>query len=332
MVGNVLVTRPIPREGIQLLVGAGCAVEMRPQDRPLSRAELLAAVRGRDGVLCLLHDVIDREVFDAADQVRVFANYAVGYNNIDVAEATRRGVAVTNTPGVLTEATADLAFALLLAAARRICEGDRVMRSGAWEGWGPMQFHGVDVAGRILGICGAGRIGEAVARRGAGFGMKLLYYSRSAKPDWERQYGARRVEKPTLLAESDFISVHLPLTAQTRHFFDEAAFRAMKPTAVFVNTARGPIHDERALVRALREGWIRAAGLDVYENEPAMAEGLAQCENAVLAPHIGSATTATRAKMATMAATNLLAVLRGERPPNLVNPEIYKVDKDGSLR
>ncbi len=320
---NVYVTREIPLPGIELLRAAGATVEVNPHDRPLTRAELLAAVRGRDGVLCLLHDAINAEVFDAADKARGFAQFGVGYNNIDVAEATRRKIPITNTPGVLTDATADLAFALLLATARRICEGDRIMRGGQWKGWGPMQFHGADVSSRTLGICGAGRIGAAVAQRGAGFGMKILYYNRSPKPELEQWLGARRVDKATLLAESDFISVHLPLTTETRHWFDEAAFRAMKKTAIFINSSRGPLHDEAALVRALKEGWIWGAGLDVYEDEPAMAVGLAQCENAVLVPHIGSATTQTRTRMATMAATNLLAILRGERPPDLVNPEIF---------
>ena len=324
MAWNVYVTRLIPQAGIEILKASGAEVEVNSHDRPLTRKELLAAVRGRDGILCLLHDKIDKEVFDAAGPARGFANYAVGYNNIDVAEATRRKIAITNTPGVLTEATADLAFALLLATARRICEGDRVMRSGVWDGWGPMQFHGVDVTGQVLGICGAGRIGAAMAQRGRGFDMKILYLNRSPKPEFEQKFGARRVDKPTLLRESDFISVHLPLSAETHHFFGEAEFRAMKKTAIFINSSRGPLHDELALVQALKEGWIAGAGLDVYENEPAMAPGMVQCENAVLVPHIGSATTATRMKMATIAATNLVAILRGERPPNLVNPEILE--------
>ncbi len=223
---------------------------------------------------------------------------------------------------VLTETTADVAWVLLMAVARRVGEGDRVMRTGQWSGWGPLQFLGTDVHGKTLGIVGAGRIGQATARRALGFGMKVLYTANSPKPEFERAVGARQVDLDTLLAESDYVSVHVPLNDETHHLIDAAALAKMKPTAYLINTARGPIVDEQALVAALREGTITGAGLDVYENEPALEPGLAELDNAVLLPHIGSATRETRGKMAEIAARNLFAVLQGKTPPSCVNPEV----------
>lgn len=319
---NVYVTRLIPEAGLEILRRHCRRVEVNPDDRVLGRAELLAAVRGRDGVLCLLTDTIDEEVLAAAGPAcRVFANMAVGYNNVDLAAATRRGVMITNTPGVLTETTADLAWALMLAVARRIVEGDRFFRTGRWPGWGPMQFLGQDVHGATLGIIGGGRIGAAVGRRAVGFGMRLLYADPRPSTELDSM-GARRVDLDALLRESDFVTIHAPLDESTRHLIGRRELELMKPTAYLINTARGPIVDEAALVEALRNRRIAGAGLDVYENEPQPAAGLVELENVVCIPHLGSATQATRGRMASMAAENLVAAMRGERPPNLVNPEV----------
>lgn len=318
----VAVTRRIPDPGLPIVRSAASEVRLNEEDRVLTRPELLEIVRGCDGVLCLLTDNVDAEIMEAAGpSCRVFANYAVGFNNIDVAEATRRGILVTNTPGVLTDATADLAWALIFACARRVVPADAYMRSGRFQGWGPMMFLGGDITGKTLGIVGAGRIGSAVARRSRGFGMEVLYHDIAANPELEAELGARRVPLDVLLAESDFVSVHVNLTEETRHLIGARELSMMKPTAYLVNTSRGPVVDEAALVAALQARTIAGAGLDVYEDEPAMKPGLADCENAVLLPHIASATNWTRSRMAEMAATNLVAALRGEVPPNLVNPE-----------
>jgi glyoxylate reductase len=295
-------------------------VAMSPHDRPLTPEELRFAIADCDAVLCLLTDRIDAAAMDAAPRCKVFANMAVGYNNIDVAEATRRGILVTNTPGILTEATADLTWALILGVARRVAEGDREMRAGRYPGWGPLYMLGGDVTGATLGLVGPGRIAVAVAERAAGFRMRVLYYGRRANPELDA-LGATQVDLERLLAESDYVSLHVPLNPETHHLIDAAALARMKPTAYLINTARGPVVDEAALVAALRAGTIAGAGLDVYEREPVMAEGLAECPSTVLLPHLGSATIATRAAMARMAAENLVAVLQGRRPPNLLNPE-----------
>lgn len=287
---------------------------------PMSREELLEAVRGCAGLITLLSDRIDGEVFEAAGaSLRVVSNYAVGHNNIDVSEATRRGIAVCNTPGVLTDATADVAWALLMAVSRRVVEGDRLVRRGAWTGWKPDELLGLDLSGRTLAIVGAGRIGYTVAKRSVGWSMRVVYVARSRHPDFERDFGAEKMELDAALEAADFVSLHVPLTEQTRYLIDARRLSLMKPTACVINTSRGPVVDESALVEALRSGGIAGAGLDVYEREPALAEGLAGCENAVLLPHLGSATTGTRAAMSDLAAENLLAVLRGARPAHLVN-------------
>jgi glyoxylate reductase len=321
---NIFVTRQLPENGLELL-RARAHVRVSDLDRPLTRQELLLAVRDADGVIGLLSDRIDAEFFDAAPRLRGYANYAVGYDNIDVAEATRRGIPVSNTPDVLTQATAELAWALIFAAARRVVETDGVMRSGLWPGWGPLQFIGADVSGKTLGIVGAGRIGTATAMMSRGFDMRVLYLE---SPSGRRnailddKLGAECVGFDRLLAESDFVSVHCPLTPNTRHLFDMDAFRKMKNSAVLVNTARGPVIKEDDLVRALRSGEIAAAGLDVYENEPRMAEGLAALSNAVLLPHVGSATRSSREGMADLVARNLLAMLFDQKPPTCLNPEV----------
>jgi glyoxylate reductase len=315
---KVLVTREIPEAGLHLLDGFDVTVLY---ERPPERDELLEAVRTANGVLSTATEKIDGEVMDAAGGgLKVVANMAVGYDNIDAEAAWERGVVVTNTPGVLDETTADVAFMLLLAAARRLGEGERLLRAGKWEWWGPKQLRGLDVWGKKLGILGLGRIGQAVARRARGFGMEILYHNRSRKDDAERELGAHYVGLPDLLSESDFISIHTPLTNETRHLIGAEELERMKPEAILVNTSRGPVVDEGALADALENRQIFAAGLDVYEEEPRVHPKLLELENVVLAPHIGSASIETRNKMAALAAENLRAVLRGEQPKNPVEP------------
>ena len=298
---------------------------MNEEDRVLSREELKQAVKGCDGILSLLTDKMDAEVMDAAGpQLKVIANYAVGFDNIDLQAATERGILVTNTPGVLTDATADFAWALLMATARRIPESERYARAGKYKAWGPKLFLGGDFVGRTLGIIGAGRIGSAMAKRATGWNMRILYTDVQPNPNIEKEVGAQFVDMDTLLKESDYISIHVPLTPETHHLIDEAALRKMKPTAYLVNTSRGPVIDEAALARALKEKVIAGAGLDVFEEEPKIHPDLLELENVVITPHIASATHETRNKMATMAATNLIEALRGNRPPNLVNVDVWK--------
>jgi glyoxylate reductase len=315
---KVLVTREIPEAGLHLLDGFDVTVLY---ERPPERGELLEAVRGASGILSTATEKVDGEVMDAAgDGLKVVANMAVGYDNIDVGAAKERGVVVTNTPGVLDETTADVVFVLMLAAARRLGEGERLLRAGKWEWWGPKQLRGLDVWGKKLGIVGLGRIGGAVARRAKGFGMEILYHNRSRKEDAEKELGARYLRLQELLGQSDFVSIHTPLTDETRHLIGAKELGSMKPGAVLVNTSRGPVVDEGALADALENGRIFAAGLDVYEEEPNVHPKLLELENVVLAPHIGSASTETRDKMATLAAENLAAVLRGEQPKTPVKP------------
>jgi lactate dehydrogenase-like 2-hydroxyacid dehydrogenase len=321
---SIYVTRAIPEETIAAL-RARCDVEVNPDDRALSRAELMEKVRGRAAIVTLLTDTIDGAVLDAAGpQCRIVANYAVGYNNFDLAAATARGVVLTNTPGVLDNATATHTMALLLAAARRIPESDRFVRAGKWRGWAPMFFIGQDVDGKVLGIAGAGRIGQNVARKARAFDMRILYTDAVRNETFERETGARMVDKATLLAESDFLTLHVPLTAETRHYIDADALRAMKPSAVLINASRGPVVDEAALVEALRAGTIAAAGLDVYENEPELAPGLAELDNAVVVPHIASATPQTRLDMGAIVVRNVIKVLNGEAPDCCINPDVLK--------
>jgi len=315
---KALVTREIPEAGLSLLEGFDVTVL---HERPPEREELIEAVRGADGILSTATEKIDGEVMDAAGEgLRVIANMAVGYDNIDVEAAGERGVVVTNTPGVLDETTADVAFMLMLAAARRLGEGERLLRAGKWEWWGPKQLRGLDVWGKKLGILGMGRIGQAVARRARGFGMEVLYHNRSRNKGAEEEVGARYLELEDLLRESDFISIHTPLTDETRHLIGAEELERMKPEAVLVNTSRGPVVDEGSLAEALENGRIFAAGLDVYEEEPRVHPKLLELENVVLAPHIGSASMETRDRMATLAAENLRAVLLGEQPKTPVQP------------
>jgi glyoxylate reductase len=323
---KVFVARRIPDEGLEPVHAAADAV-VWPDELPPPRDELLRAVAGCDGVLTLLTDRVDDEFLDAAGpSLRVVSNYAVGFDNVDVPACTRRGIPVGNTPGVLTETTADLAWALMMAAARRLPEGDRYVRAGQWKTWGPLLLLGPDVHGGTLGIVGFGRIGQAVARRAQGFGMTILYHDvHRAEAAVETAYGATFLSLEDLLARSDFVSLHVNLTPETRGLMNAEKLGWMKPTAVLVNTSRGPVIDQAALADALRSGGLFAAALDVTDPEPIAADDpLLSLDNCLVVPHIASASRATRAKMAEMAAANLLAGLRGERLPTPVNPEVYE--------
>jgi len=312
----VLVTRQVPAAALELL-RKHARVRVWDSDETMPRDELLRQVADVDALLCLLTERVDAELLAAAPRLRVVANMAVGYDNLDLGALAQREIVATNTPGVLTETTADLAFALLLAVARRLPEAERYVHAGRWTTWGPLLLLGQDVYGATLGIAGLGRIGAAVARRAAGFGMTVLYTSRVPRPDAEATLGARHVPFAELLAASDFISIHLPLTPHTHHLFDESALRRMQPTAYLINTARGPIVDQSALYRALQEGWIAGAGLDVTDPEPMRADDpLLSLPNCLVLPHIGSGSVTTRTRMATVAAENIVAVLAGRTPPN----------------
>jgi glyoxylate reductase len=314
----VVVTRQIPHDAIALLE-QHCTVDANSSVEPYTPDALAARAGKAEAIVTLLTDRIDEALLARCPQLKIVANVAVGYDNIDLAAAARHDVIVTNTPGVLTDATADFAFALLLAAARRVVEADRYVRAGTFTGWLMMGFHGGDLAGRTIGIAGFGRIGQAVARRARGFGMRVIYQSSSAAPAAiEDELDARRVDKATLLRESDYLSLHVPSTPETHHYIGTGELRAMRKTAYLVNTARGPVVDEGALAHALRVGEIAGAGLDVFEREPLVHPDLLTLENVVLAPHIASATVETRTRMALIAAQNVLAALHGGTPPNIV--------------
>ena len=321
---SVYVTRMIPEACINEL-RKHFAVEVNPDDRALSYEELKQRVRGKDAIVSLLTDTIDGGLLDAAGpQCKIVANYAVGYNNFDLKAATDRNVILTNTPGVLDDATATLPFTLLLATARRIAEADAYVRAGKWRGWAPLFFVGLDVDHRTLGIAGLGRIGKNVARKAAGFDMKIIYSDVNRDLDFEKEHNARYVDKATLLKESDFLTLHVPLLPQTKHYIGAAELKQMKKTAVLINAARGPVVDEKALVEALRAKTIWGAGLDVFEDEPALAPGLAELDNVVIVPHIASATAETRYKMGEIAVNNVIKVLTGQAPDTCVNPEVLK--------
>lgn len=321
----MFIGRVLPEEGLDPVRDA-CDIDLWTDELPPPRDELLRRVAGAEGLLTLLTDRVDAELLDAAGpQLKVVSNYAVGFDNLDVPELTRRRIPAGNTPGVLTETTADLAFALMMAAARRIDEGSRYVRGGRWKTWGPMLLMGVDLHDATLGIVGFGRIGRGMAKRASGFGMHVLYHDvQPASADDERALNARRVQMDELLSASDMISLHTNLTDETRHLIDAAALGRMKPTAILVNTSRGPVVDQVALYEALRDGRIFAAALDVTDPEPmAAADPLLTLENCLVVPHIASASGVTRGKMAAIAAANLLAGLRGDPLPACVNPEVY---------
>ncbi len=320
---KVFLTRRLP-PAVMARLAETTELRAHAADRPATAAELAAGIAGCDALLCNITDRIDAAVLAAgAPTLRVVANFGVGFNNIDVGAATARKIPVTNTPGVLTDATADLAFALLLATARRLGEGERLVRAGQWTGWEPLQMLGSDVGGATLGLIGFGRIGRAMAKRARAFDLKLIYWNRTRlSPAEEAETGAVYRPKEDVLAEADFVSLHVAYTPDTHHLIDAAALARMKRTAILINTARGPVVDEAALAAALQNGTIGGAGLDVFEREPQLDPGLFGLENAVLVPHLGSATIGTRTKMGMIAVDNLLAVCGGQRPPNCVNPQV----------
>lgn len=319
---KIFVTRKIPQPGLDLLQKK-FDITVNSYNRVLTKEEIIKAVKGKDGLLCLLTDTIDRDVITAEPQLKMIASYAVGYDNIDVATATKRGIPVSNTPGVLTETTAELAWALLFTVARRIVEGDTFTRKGNFKGWAPMLMLGQDITNKTLGIIGAGRIGTAFALKSKGFTMKVLYTDEQRNHELETELKAKKVPLPELLKESDFISIHVPLMKTTRHLISEKELKMMKRTAILINTARGPIINEQALIKALKEHWIFGAGLDVYEYEPKIPKELKSLDNVVLQPHTGSATIETRTKMALIAAENMIAGLSGQIPPNCINKEVF---------
>jgi glyoxylate reductase len=322
---EIFITRRVFRDAIDILKKERHTIDINDSDRILSVRELVKRAHGKAGLICLLNDRIDSVVMDKLPSLKVISNIAVGYDNIDIAAATHQGIMVTNTPGVLTETTADLAFALLLGTARRIPEADQFIRAGKFKNWQLMQPQmGVDIYKKTLGIVGMGAIGQAVAKRARkGFDMRVIYYSSSIKDSVEKEVEAEFVEFDELLAMSDFISIHVPLTEKTKHMFSIQEFRKMKNTAILINTSRGPVVDETGLVEAIKDGQIRGAALDVFEEEPSVHPELIKMEeNVVLAPHIGSASIETRLRMAKMAARNMVQGLKGNRPPNLVNEKI----------
>jgi glyoxylate reductase len=311
-------------EPARQILQESCDVEYWAQTERPPRPELLRRVKDKEGLVCLLTEKVSEELLRAAPKLRIAANVAVGFDNIDVPACTKRGVVATNTPGVLDETTADFAWTLMMAAARRLGEGEALARSGIWQGWNLDQLVGTDVWGKTLGIVGFGRIGRAMARRASGFQMKVIYTDAVRTPEAvEKELKAEFRDMNALLAEADFVSVHVPLLPETRGLFDMPKFYRMKPTAFLINTSRGPVVDEAALVAALEAGKIAGAGLDVYENEPFIHPGLKRA-NVVLAPHLASASLETRTKMACMAAQNVVALFTGQRPPNMLNPEVLK--------
>ena len=318
------VTRRIQDAGLSLLPGR-VDFEVWEKTAPVEREVLLEKAPGVQGLLCTLSDRIDEELLSRCPGLRVVSNYAVGYDNIDVEAATRRGVLVTNTPDVLTNATADVAFTLILASARRVVEANEFLRSGEWVTWHPDLLLGQDVSESVLGIVGIGKIGQAVARRAAGFSMKILFFNRSPKPDLEKELGARQVSLDELLRESDFVSLHCPLSAETKGLIGERELRMMKKSSILINTSRGPVVDQKALYRACSEQWIWGAGLDVFEKEPVpLDEPLLTLKNVTTIPHLGSATIKAREGMARKAAEYLLAALEVKKPTDLVNPSAWK--------
>jgi glyoxylate reductase len=322
---RVYIARKIPEEAIKIVQNTAEVRHWDREDIPVPRDILLREVPRLDGLLSLLTDRVDDELMASAPDLKVVSNLAVGFDNIDVPAATRRKIVITNTPDVLTETVADFAFCLLLAAGRRLVEGDAYARAGKWKTWALMLLAGQDLYGATLGLIGLGRIGSAVARRAKGFEMHVIYYDPYRREDIEKQLGIEYREMNEVLREADFISVHVPLMESTRHLISRDQFRLMKKTAVFVNTSRGPVVDQRALAEALQARQIFAAGIDVFEKEPVPDdEPLLKLDNVVVAPHIASASVPTRIRMATLAAENLVAVLQGKRPPNPVNPEVLE--------
>lgn len=322
---KVLVTGRLPHVILSRLEKE-CEVVINRHDKPMHREEILSNIGDKDGLLCMITDRIDKNLIISAPRLKIIANYGVGFNNIDVEAATEKGIPVTNTPRVLTDATADLAMALILASGRRLVEGDRRTRAGQFRYWAPFHFLGHEITGKTLGIIGFGRIGKAVAKRAAGFDMKVIYYNRRRLESSEEEVlNVEYVDFNNLLKEADFVSLHVPLSPHTVHLIGSDELKKMKPSAYLINTSRGSVVDEKALLEALNNAEIQGAGLDVYENEPDLTPGLSDLENATLLPHMGSSTVETRTKMAFMAAENLLAGLKGKIPPNCLNcSDLYK--------
>lgn len=329
---KVFVARKIPEEGIKLLKKAGFNVEVNNnENKVLSKKELIKKIKDKDALLCLLTDKIDEEVLSSALKLKIVANYAVGFDNIDVKTATKKKVIVTNTPEVLTETVAEHTLALMMSSARRIVEADKFTRQGKYKAWGPLLFLGQDLKGKTLGVIGLGRVGSAVAKRAVnGMGMKVIYNKRNRDKKFEKRYGAQFANLPTLIKKSDFISLHIPLTSETKHMMGKKEFSMMKKTAILINTSRGPVIEEKALIEALKKKKIFAAALDVFECEPEITcdvKSLVQLkdlDNIILTPHIASATIETRIKMSLMAAKNIIDFFKGHTPENIVNKEIYK--------
>jgi len=323
---KVYVTRELPERGLKI-IKKHFDTEVWPEYGPPPKQTIIKKVKDVDALASLLSDKIDSEVFDAAPKLKIVAQMAVGFDNIDVKEATKRGIYITNTPEVLTDTTADFAWALLMAVARRVVEADKSVRTGQWKvSWHPSMLSGRDVHNAIIGIVGAGRIGLAVARRAKGFNMKILYYDVIPRPEIEKELGAKRVDLDTIFKVSDFVSIHVPLMKETYHLVNEEKLKLMKKTAYLINNSRGPVVDEKALYEALRDGRIAGAGLDVFEQEPTpLRNPLLKLDNVVVAPHISSASYETRSRMAEMVAENLVAFFEGRTPPNLVNSEVLKV-------
>lgn len=321
---KIYVTRDIGERGLKI-IRQHFDTEVWPEYAPPPKKTIIEKAKTVDALATLLSDKIDAEVFDAAPKLKIVSQLAVGFDNIDVPEATKRGIYVTNTPEVLTDTTADFAWALLLAVARRVAEADKYVRTGQWKvGWHPNMMAGRDVYGTTIGVVGAGRIGYAVAKRATGFDMKILFYDVVPRPEIEK-LGAKKADLDTLLKQSDFVSIHVPLMKETHHLMNEQKLRLMKKTAYLINNSRGPVVDEKALCKALKEGWIAGAALDVFEQEPIPVDSpLLKLDNVVLAPHISSASLETRSRMAEMVAENLVAFFEGKKPPNLINPDVMK--------
>lgn len=320
---KVFVTRQIPQGGLNLLKNV-CEVEVNQQNRQLTKKELLDKIKDKNAVITQLTDIVDKEFLDTAENLKIVANYAVGFNNIDLDYATKKGIYITNTPDVLTQATAELAWALLFVCARRIVETDKFTRALKWQGFEPMAFLGLEISGKTLGIVGAGRIGQAFGTMACGFNMDILYSANTQKEDFETQTKAEYVCLETLLTKSDFVSIHTPLTPHTKHLIGERELSLMKASAILINTSRGPIIDEKALINALKKRQIFAAGLDVFENEPHIDKELLELDNVVVLPHIGSATTKTRAQMSILACENIVDVIENKIPRTLINKVVLE--------
>jgi glyoxylate reductase len=321
---KIFITRKIPKSGIELLKKNGLEIEINPQNRVLTKKEIIKGLKNKDGLIPLLTDNIDKEIINSEPKLKMIANYAVGYNNIDIEEATKKKIPVSNTPEVLTDTTAEMAWALLFSVSRRIVEGDKFTRDGKFNGWDPMLMLGQDITNKTLGIIGTGRIGSAFGLKSKGFQMNILYYDENINKTLEKELKAKKVEKSELIKKSDFISIHLPLNKSTYHFIGINELKNMKENAILINTARGPIIDETALIKALENKWIFGAGLDVYEKEPIINPKLFNLDNVIIQPHSASATYKTRSKMSYIAAKNMIEGLNNKIPSNCINKSIFQ--------